>query len=352
MSAAESHTNHTPQSYLEHLGRAGFVHLRVHSAYSLLEGALKIGRLAALCESRKMPAMAITDRNNLFGALEFSQTMAKSGVQPIIGCTLAVDFADSSGRGQAGGAGAQDFSFLALLVKDAKGYASLLKLTSHAFLQVEGHETPHVSLADLKTHSTGLIVLTGGPEGPVNEALGLHQEALARERLEVLHEIFGSNLYVELQRHGLSEERDIEAGLLELAYDMALPIVATNQAFFEEAEDYEAHDALICIAGGQVVAASDRRRLTEQHRLKTTAEMIELFSDLPEAVENTVEIAGRCAFRPKVVERPSLPRFGSDDEEAELRAQAKEGLDKRLEIHGCAPGKKPEDYYRQLAHEL
>ncbi len=352
MSAPETQIDLTPQSYLEHLHSAGFVHLRVHSAYSLLEGALKIPRLADLCVQTRMPALAITDRNNLFGALEFSQILAKNGVQPIIGCTLAVDFGDTGGRSLKGGAGPLEFPFLVLLVKDAGGYASLLKLTSHAFLQVEGHETSHVTIDDLKTHSRGLIALTGGPEGPVDEALGAHQDELAKARLEALQQIFGSSLYVELQRHGISARRDIEAGLLELAYDRELPVVATNQAFFEKGEDYEAHDALICIAGGQVVAAAERRRLTDQHYFKTAGEMMEIFSDLPEALESTLEIAGRCAFRPQVVDRPTLPKFGSQDEEAELRAQAKEGLDKRLEIHGCAPGKKPEEYYSQLAHEL
>ncbi len=341
------------QNYPKNLLKAGFVHLRVHSAYSLLEGALKISRLAELCSERQMPALAITDRNNLFGALEFSQTMAKSGIQPIIGCTLAVDFGDApAGNQQGSHAGYPDFPFLAILAKNSQGYANIMKLSSHAFLAIEGAETPHIPLSELAKFSEGLICLTGGPEGPVNEALAAGQNDLAKERLEKLEKFFGDRLYVELQRHGAPDEQITEPGLLNLAYDMKLPIVATNQAFFEKADDYEAHDALICIAQGQLVANSDRYRLSEQHSFKSSEEMINLFNDLPEAIENTLIISGRCSYRPQIVKRPVLPGFGIKDEKSELRSQSIAGLAARLEVHGCAPGKTAGDYETQLEHEL
>ncbi len=341
-----------PEEHLAAAAKAGFIHLRVHSSYSLLEGALKTPRLVALCKQHNMPALAITDRNNLFGALEFSELMAKAGIQPIIGCTLAVDIGEREGPGHQKGGGLETYPSLALIAQNEKGYAGLMKLTSSAFLDVEPGQTPHIGVDLLARHADGLIVLTGGPEGPVNEALVNKQPGLARQHLQILYETFGDRLYVELQRHGTDAEQEAEPGLIELAYDMGLPLVATNQAFFENQEDYEAHDALICIAEGAVVAQSDRRRLTEQHNFKSVDDMDALFADLPEAIVNTTEIATRCSFRPKVVDRPTLPRFGVKDEADEMRRQAEAGLKARLELHGCAEGQTPEDYESQLKHEL
>lgn len=333
-------------------GAARFIHLRVHSSYSLLEGALKTAQLVALCTRNNMPALAITDRNNLFGALEFSELMARAGVQPIIGCTLAIDFGKREGPGQNRGRGLETYPSLALLAQNETGYAGLMKLTSAAFLDVEPGLAPHVGLELLRQYSEGLIVLTGGPEGPVNEALVHKQPEQAGQLLASLQEIFDDRLYVELQRHGTEDEQGAEAGLIELAYEMDLPLAATNQAYFEKPDDYEAHDALICIAQGAVVAQSERRRLTEQHGFKSADEMIALFDDIPEAISNTTEIAARCAFRPRVVDRPTLPRFSDGDEAAEMRRQAEAGLADRLEMHGCAEGKSVEDYQAQLSHEL
>ncbi len=183
------------------------------------------------------------------------------------------------------------------------------------------------------------------------------QGGLAAARCEALERLFGDRLYVELQRHGLEAERLAEPALVELAYARGLPLVATNEPYFASREDYEAHDALICIAEGRVVADTDRRQLTVEHRFKTRAEMAALFADVPEAVASTVEIARRCAYRPRTL-APILPRFsvGEDgaavDEAAELRRQAAAGLDRRLAVHGLAPGRKPEEYRERLDYEL
>ncbi len=231
-----------------------FVHLRVHSAYSLLEGALTVAKLEELASWHAMPAMALTDRNNLFGALEFSETLSKAGIQPIIGCTMTVDFADVSAKGGKdqlkNGTGLSDASSgaIALLAKDEKGYANLLKLTSAAFLDSDDAGPAHITFDDLITHAEGLIVLTGGPDGPIDKALKSGDSELARGRLDKLFSAFGDRLYVELQRHGLDEEKAVEPGLLTLAYDMQLPLVATNQPYFASQDYFEAHDALICIA--------------------------------------------------------------------------------------------------------
>ena len=271
-----------------------FIHLRTHTAYSLSEGALQIKKLAELAKDASMPAVAITDTGNLFGALEFSEAMADKGIQPIIGCTIKVDMADAPKEGSLRPQqGLRRMPSLALLAKDETGYGNLMKLSSQAYLSSPDNAEHHVPLADLAQRSEGLICLTGGPAGPLNEALVAGQMSLARTYAERLKDMFGDRLYIELQRHGTEAERAAEAGLVEIAYALDLPLVATNEAYFAKASDYVAHDALICIAEGEVIATEDRRRLTPEHYFKSQADMAALFADLPEAVENTVEIAMR-----------------------------------------------------------
>lgn len=334
-----------------------FIHLRTHSAYSLLEGALPIKQIARLCVSDGMPAVAIADTNNLFGALEFSETMAVSGIQPILGCTLYVNF-DVREKDDASTQFNQNeasYEAVVLLVKNEEGYLNLLKLTSSAFLDSSDGALPHVPVAMLERHNAGLICLTGGPNGPVNTALVQNQVSLARKRLLHLQSFFADRLYVELQRHDMPEELTAEPELIALAYELKLPLVATNQPFFAKPDDFAAHDALICIAEGTVVANDDRRQLTSEHYFKSQAEMAALFADLPEAIENTVEIARRCAFHPVEID-PILPKVsqGSGDgvEAEDLRQQAREGLKRRLEVHGLAPGYEEKDYFDRLEYEL
>lgn len=334
-----------------------FIHLRVHSAYSLLEGALPIKQISSLCLADGMPAAAITDTNNLFGALEFSETMAGAGVQPILGCTLYVDF-NPRNNDDASARFAQNeatYEAIVLLAKDKTGYLNLLKLSSSAFLDSADAALPHVPAALLGTYGEGLICLTGGPGGPINNVLVQNQASLARTRLAELKNLFGDRLYVELQRHEMPDELAAEGELIELAYELKLPLVATNQPFFAKPDDYAAHDALICIAEGTVVANDERRQLTSEHYFKSQAEMAALFADLPEAIENTIEIAKRCAFHPVEID-PILPRVsqGSGDgvEAEDLRRQAEDGLKRRLEVHGLAPGFEEKAYYDRLEYEL
>ena len=331
-----------------------FIHLRAHSAYSLSEGALPIKLLGKLAVEHKMPALAITDTGNLFGALEFADEMKSKGVQPIVGCTLQVDCGDGP-EGPQKGMNGRELSRLALLAKDEAGYRNLMKLSSKAYLDAPDGELPHVNLDDIERFNTGLICLTGGPGGVVNRPLIDSQMTLARSRCERLKAIFADRLYVELQRHGMHEERTAEAGLIDLAYDLELPLVATNEPYFAKADDFAAHDALICIAESEVIANDDRRRLTPDHYFKTQAEMASLFADLPEAVETTVEIARRCSWFPHGID-PILPKFTSGenarDEAEELRVQARQGLANRLDALGLAEGFTREDYEKRLEYEL
>ncbi len=274
-----------------------FVHLHVHSSYSLLEGALPIARLAELAKADKQAALALTDTDNMFGALEFSEKLAGVGIQPIVGCALAIDFGDTDHGARNGNAQPERTRIVLLAARDA-GYRSLMRLSSRAFLDSPANEPPRLKLEWLEGETDGIIALTGGPGGPLDSAIAAGQSHLAATRLEALMRLFGDRLYVELQRHGTTSERMTEPVLIDLAYAKNLPLVATNEPFFATAADYEAHDALICIAEGRLLAESDRRQLNAEHRFKSRAEMRELFADLPEALSNTVEIAERCAFRP------------------------------------------------------
>ncbi|MFN4144122.1 DNA polymerase III subunit alpha, partial [Aestuariivirga sp.] len=328
-----------------------FVHLRTHTAYSLSEGALQIKALAALAKEAKMPAVAITDTGNLFGALEFSDAMAEKGIQPIIGCTLKVELAEPKEGSLKQVGGLRRMPSMAFLAKDEQGYHNLMKLSSRAYLSSPDNAEHHVVWDYLADHSAGLICLSGGPDGPVNEALLAGQATLAAEQVQRLKDLFGDRFYIELQRHGTPPERETEHGLVELAYRMDVPLVATNEPYFAKAGDYAAHDALICIAEGEVLVTEDRRRLTPEHYFKSQSEMAALFADVPEAIENTIEIAMRCAYRVKS-RSPILPRFSEGDEAEELRRQAHEGLEARIAARGLVEGRTLEEYVRRLDFEL
>ncbi len=332
---------------------AGFVHLHVHSSYSLREGAITVGKLAKLAAADAMPALAITDTNNLFGALEFSEKLAKEGVQPIAGLQITVDFQDGAPAPRREPHGAH--ASIVLLAMDSSGYANLIHIASRAWLDPKPGEPPHIGITALEGKTDGLIVLTGGPHGPLDRAFFRNRAERAFTRAASLERLFRDRIYVEIQRHGLECERAVEPQLIDLAYRNSLPLVATNEVFFAAASDYEAHDALICIAEGTVVSAGTRRQLSPEHHFKTRAGMLALFADLPEATSNSVEIALRCCYRP-LTQKPILPRFsvdgGIDGEAKELRAQALTGLIERLEARGPAPGFTAQDYHARLAFEL
>ncbi len=278
-----------------------------------------------------MPALALTDTNNLFAALEFSVSMAGAGIQPIIGCQMSLAFEQPDPARQTLLAPAP----IVLLAQDEDGYNNLLKLNSALYLRTD-NQALHITLDDLAAHSDGLICLTGGSDGPLGRLLQRDARAEAAALAQKLADLFPNRLYIELQRHpgpnGLpAPEAKTEGEFLRLAYDMALPLVATNDVYFPKPDMYEAHDALLCIADGAYVDQQQpRRRLTDQHYFKSPQEMATLFADLPEALENTVEIAQRCAFM-AYRRDPILPRF-ADNEVAELRAQAQAGLQDRLAV--------------------
>ena len=326
-----------------------FIHLRVHTEHSLLEGAVPVKKLIKMAKAADMPAVAVTDTNNMFAALEFSVTALGEGVQPIVGCQVSVAYEVA-----APGEKVKPAAPVVLLAQSEAGYLNLMKLNSCLYID-KGGALPQVTVDELERHAAGLICLTGGADGPLGRTVLAGHLPKARALLQRLALAYPDRLYVELQRHpgeggALPEgEAASEAVMVDLAYDLGLPLVATNDVYFPKADMYLAHDAMICIAEGAYVDQSQpRRRLTAQHYFKSEAEMAALFADLPEALQNTVEIAKRCAFG-VYKRKPILPKF-ADDEVQELRRQANEGLQARLRIipHSVTP----EEYQARLDFEL
>ena len=323
---------------------APFVHLRVHSAYSLSEGAIKADKIAALARDDAMPAVAITDTGNLFGALEFSQACAAKGVQPILGCQIGITRAENPRLAP---------DPVVLLAQTPAGLANLQRLSSRGFLDGDP-ASPQVPLAAVLDHAEGLFLLTGGTRGPLARLLAEGRRADAEALLAQLHEAFPDRAAVELHRHGLPIERQVEPGLIALADELGLPLVATNECFFATPSMHEAHDALLCIAEGRMVAEPERRRVTPEHWFKPAATMRKLFADLPDACDNTVAIARTCAAMAEARKPllPVCPKVGEGEtEDARLRAMAEAGLARRMDAMG-ADSETRARYAERLAYEL
>jgi DNA polymerase-3 subunit alpha len=321
-----------------------FVHLRVHSAFSLSEGAIKPDKIAALAKSLGMPAVAITDTSNMFGALEFSQYCAGAGVQPIIGCQL--------GLARKGVNVAPDA--VVLLAQTPAGYANLQKLSSVSYLESDGALKPQITREALFAHAEGLFLLTGGPAGPIGRLLAEGQRGEAEAYLAALAEAFPNRIAMELQRHGEALELAIEPGMIALADERGIPLVATNECFFAQPSMHEAHDALLCIAESRVLAEKDRRRVTAEHWFKPAAAMRELFADLPEACDNTLAIARSCAVMAESRKPllPTCPKIRPGQTEAEtVQAMAEEGLAARLDALGLDEAART-PYRERLEFEL
>ncbi len=307
---------------------AQFIHLRTHSAYSLLEGAIAIEEMVELCQKYAMPAVALTDSGNLFGSLEFSMACAEAGIQPIIGCVLAVEE-------QAKGNNKPETSQLVVLAKNETGYQNLLSLVSKSFLEGSDGHKPTVNFEQIEAYAEGLIALTGGPKGVLGFPLLKGQTGEAERRIDYLKRWFSGRLYIELTRHGMEIEQQTEASFIDFAYRYDVPLVATNDVYFASSEMAEAHEVLCSIADGTYITDEKRRRFSPEHYFKTAREMAKLFADIPEAIANTVTIAKRCAVMSEA-RKPLLPRFpteGGREDAEELKALSSEGLKKRLEHH-------------------
>lgn len=305
---------------------SSFVHLRVHSAYSLAEGAIPVKELIKRAQLNGMSAVAMTDTNNLFGALEFALAAKKEGIQPIVGSQVTME----------------DGCQIVLLCKSPQGYQNLSKLVSDTYMEGGGGKDFSAPYDKLAECASDLICLSGGPLKGVTDPA----------RLSFLKELFDDRFYIELQRHDMAEEDAHEAALINFAYDHDVPLVATNDCYFLDPSMHEAHDALMCIAEGRYISEADRRRVTKHHFFKSADDMTAMFADVPEAIINTTVVAERCAFLLEAI-NPILPPFQSPSglgENEELRRQAKEGLQWRLENYVKDGDHKP--YWDRLAFEL
>ena len=331
---------------------ADFIHLKVRSAYSLTEGANKVDKVVALAKANDMPAVGVTDRNNLFGALEFAQYASKAGIQPIVGCELAIRREDTQPNAPATKVVPADW--MTLLVQNEAGYVNLMRLVSRAHLDFKTGSLAALPMAEMEGHTDGLLALVGYAGSGLGRLLLAGQAPAATHQLERLQRLFDGRLYLELQRHGDETERRIEPALVDLAYERGLPLVATNDVHFPKNEMYEAHDVLLCIEQGAHIEDPNRRRLTPEHYFKSAHQMREAFADLPEACDNTLAIARRCAYMP-APRKPILPSYtklaGRAEKDA-LTDMAEAGL-VELRDNGRLAADIPFEKYRErLAYEL
>ncbi len=325
---------------------APFIPLRVLSSYSMLEGAIDPKRIAKLAKERGFPAIALTDRNGLYAASAFAKACFAQGVQPIVGALLGVSREDGEGRGE-------QVDYLPLLVQDEAGWRNLCHLVSSAHLDRPLECPAHVRLTDLSGRTEGLIALTGAGEGGLARLLAEGQQGPAEAMAGELAALFPGRLYVELARRGDLIEQAAEEGLVALAYELDLPLVATNPACFAGPEMHEAHDAMLCIASSSQIESEERPRSNPQGFVKSAPMMAELFADLPEALANTAVIAQRCAFAPPL-RAPILPSLAGDAEgEARmLAADARDGLAERLARAGDLADADRKVYADRLEFEL
>ena len=314
------------------MGSINYIPLRTTSQYSLLEGAMQIESIVNKAINHKIPAIGLTDRNNLFGALEFSEKLIEKGIQPIIGCNLSFYNQKMDGS-------------IVCLAKNEEGYKNLIRLSSELFLS---NDDEKLKLSKLSDFNEGLILLSGGYGGLINNYLkfGLKKDAL--ELTHKLKKIFQDRLYIEIQRMG---KDDFEIDLLDISNDLNLPIVASNTIFFESKDRFTSHDALIAIKESTTVNNSNRETLTNEFYFKSPEEMINLFEDMPDAINNSLEIAHRTAFKVSKSD-PRLPRFSgldSQGETDELVHQAKEGLKVKIQENNIS---NEEIYWDRLKTEL
>lgn len=325
-----------------------FVHLRLHSRFSIGSGTLKVKEIPELCAAAGMTACALTDTNLMSGCAEFSDVMPKAKVQPIIGIEISLNHHTADPKILR----SSSLSRIVLLAQNHDGYLNLCELNRIMYMRTENHHLgPYITYDELASHSNGLICLSGAQTGPIGMAILNDQNGQARAYATQFLDIFGDKFYMEIQRHGLDEEIKTEPEFLAIARELNIPLVATNDACFASPTNYEATDALSCVLGQTKVIDPERTRKSSEQYFKSPAEMSELFSDLPEAIENTVIIAQRCAFLVNVHEKPLLPRFG-DDLETEcqmLRDNTMNGLAERLKQHNIQDTK---PYYEQAEFEL
>lgn len=336
---------------------AGFVHLHVHSKISVGASTLSIAAnkkagilvgIPELCIADGMTACALTDTNMMSGCAELSDVMPANKLQPIIGIEISLNQHNADPKVLRD----SSLSKIVLLAQNHDGYLNLCELTRIMYMRPDNHHLgPYITFDDLEPLSQNLICLSGAHVGPIGMAILGNQNDTAKTYAKRLQAMFGDRFYIEIQRHGLEDEIKTEPEFLRIAESLNIPIVATNDVCFAAPENYEAADALGCVLGQTKVIDPNRPRKSSEQYFKSTAQMQELFSDLPEAIENTEIIASRCGFLVNVHEKPLLPKFG-DDFETEcqmLRDNTMRGLAARIAEHNITD---TQPYYDQAEFEL
>ena len=263
-----------------------FNNFKVHTQYSICEGAIKIDELANYCKEKKIKALGICDSYNLCGALEFSEKISKIGTQPIIGTQINFSIDDVIGK-------------LPLFAKSQLGYKNIIKLSSESYLGSDQKSDPHCDFTRLTRQNEDLILLSGNHLGLFGKLYKLNKLKLIEKSLENLKNIFGSRFYLEIQRHNDPQEKSYENYLIQISNKIQIPLIATQEVFYLGAEMYEAHNALTCIGSKSFVDDLKRIRFSDQHFIKTNQDLTNLFSDIPEALENNYNFTQRFSFKPK-----------------------------------------------------
>jgi DNA polymerase-3 subunit alpha len=327
----------------------GFIHLRVHSEYSLANGIVRVKPLVSACAAAGMPAVAVTDQTNLFAMVKFYKAAMAAGVKPIIGVDLWVHNETDPHQP----------ARLVLLCQNREGYLNLTRLISRSYIEGQERGIATIRKEWLQGTSAGLIALSGGKAGDVGQALVAGNRAAAEAALADWMQLFPDRFYIELQRTSRPQDDEYVHAAVSLATAEGVPVVATNDVHFLKREDFDAHEARVCIHDGRVLNDPRRPRLySEWQYLRTPAEMAELFADLPEALENSVEIAKRCNLELKLGEAvlPEFPIPEGMTTDDYFRQEARQGLERRLRVlfDEAAPdfAERRKEYDERLASEL
>jgi len=297
-----------------------FNNFKVHTQYSICEGAIKIDDLANYCKENKVASIGICDSYNLCGALEFSEKVSKSGTHPITGTQINFVLENSIGK-------------LPLFAKSSEGYKNLIKLSSKSYLDSNEKTDAHCKISELKNINDGLILLSGNHHGLFGKLFKLNKLKQIEETIKELKNIFKDRFYLEIQRHNETGEENYENFIIKLSESNQIPLIATQEVFYLKKEMYEAHDALVCIGKKNFVDDPNRLKFSDQHFVKKNEDIVTLFSDIPEALENNYNFPYRFNFKPKK-SAPVLPTIKTEENvtvEEELLSQTKKGLENRLE---------------------
>jgi len=302
-----------------------FIHLRVHTEYSLVDGLVRVKPLMTSLADDDMPAVALTDQSNLFAMVKFTRAALAAGIKPIIGVDALIRHGDD-----------QEAPFqMVLLAQNKTGYLNLSELISRSYLEGQHRGVPIIQAEWITQRSEGLIALSGGRNGDIGRALLAGQSDLAKQRLSYWLESFDNRFYIELQRTGRENEEAYIADAVELAIARDVPVVATNDVRFLKTDEFEAHEARVCIHDGRTLDDPRRpKNYTEQQYLRSSEEMQQLFEDIPEALSNTVEIAKRCNLEIRLGESflPQFPIPEGETEESYFCRVSREGLEERLKV--------------------